>query len=391
MPYTTADTGAKVGFRPYYQTDPYGASHLSGFPAHSPGLGQQHPFKPQAWHLHGMGHYEMNRPFDPWELFEDTGAGLHGWGLGYLGSTPDPDTISALVAAGYDPGLVNTAVAMGATDEQLLALPYPDDPATESNAIMNLINQLGGASATPGASAASAGSYPSIVSSMISTNFGSMDLSQSSVWQSILGMMQSAFQQLTQLQQQFPGDSTVASAVAQYQSAASQFASAWQSVFGSTPSGLSGWGMGDVTTVIEGAGIIIGGVVMAATIGLPITLAVGGVLAALWTIKQFISTKQASLAVAQTQATTALTAAGSTSSTNAQLTAALAKAQASGDTTTANAIIATLAKTAAPVTPAPANAFETWLMNNAGTVAIGVGALLVLPTIASGLFGGKRR
>lgn len=75
MGYVEADTSPKVGFRPYHQTDAEAASSLSGlglyyrnrpfdpwelYPdaRHVDGLGdlgQNHPFKPEAWHLHGLG------------------------------------------------------------------------------------------------------------------------------------------------------------------------------------------------------------------------------------------------------------------------------------------------------------------------------------------------
>lgn len=75
MGYVEADTSPKVGFRPYHQTDAEAASSLSGlglyyrnrpfdpwelYPdaQHVDGLGdlgQNHPFKPEAWHLHGLG------------------------------------------------------------------------------------------------------------------------------------------------------------------------------------------------------------------------------------------------------------------------------------------------------------------------------------------------
>jgi hypothetical protein len=77
MAYMGADTGNKVGFRPYGSTNAQCAATLSG-------LGQNHPFKPEAWRLHsdGLGEYEFNRPLDPWELFPEH-SGLHG--LGDLG------------------------------------------------------------------------------------------------------------------------------------------------------------------------------------------------------------------------------------------------------------------------------------------------------------------
>jgi hypothetical protein len=81
MAYMNADTGNKVGFRPYGSTNPQCAAQLSG-------LGQNHPFKPEAWALHApdgsfLGVYEFNRPFDPWELYEADGLhGLAGLGAG---------------------------------------------------------------------------------------------------------------------------------------------------------------------------------------------------------------------------------------------------------------------------------------------------------------------
>jgi hypothetical protein len=87
MAYMQADTGNKVGFRPYGSTNPQCAAQLSGIPARS-GLGQNHPFKPEAWVLHpgpGLGDYEFLRPFDPWELYEP--HGLHG--LAGLGDGPE--------------------------------------------------------------------------------------------------------------------------------------------------------------------------------------------------------------------------------------------------------------------------------------------------------------
>jgi hypothetical protein len=59
--YMNADTSAKVGFRPYHLTDAFGAAHLSGYGS-------------------GLGEYHLNRPFDPWELYADVHetAGMHG-------------------------------------------------------------------------------------------------------------------------------------------------------------------------------------------------------------------------------------------------------------------------------------------------------------------------
>jgi hypothetical protein len=71
------------------------------------------------------------------------------WGMGWLGTAPDPDTVAELVSAGYDQDEINMAIQMGATNEQLLALPYPADPATEAMAVADLVNQLGAGAAQP--------------------------------------------------------------------------------------------------------------------------------------------------------------------------------------------------------------------------------------------------
>jgi hypothetical protein len=62
--------------------------------------------------------------------------------LAGLGTAPDSDTVSELLAAGYDQGSINLAIQLGATNEQLQALPYPTDAGTEANAISALIDQL---------------------------------------------------------------------------------------------------------------------------------------------------------------------------------------------------------------------------------------------------------
>lgn len=48
-----------------------------------------------------------------------------------LGSAVDPDTVSALTAAGYDPITIQALQAQGASDQELLALPF--GPGTTSD------------------------------------------------------------------------------------------------------------------------------------------------------------------------------------------------------------------------------------------------------------------
>ena len=80
------------------------------------------------------------------------------WGLG---TAPDPSTLAELQAAGYDMGVINTAVALGATDEQLLALPFPASPQEISDATQQLMNTVGGGLPFIGQPGSSAPSYPS--------------------------------------------------------------------------------------------------------------------------------------------------------------------------------------------------------------------------------------
>jgi hypothetical protein len=52
---------------------------------------------------------------------------MHGYtrvGMGALGDAVDPDTVSTLVSAGYDPGTISSLAQLGASDQQLQNLPY---------------------------------------------------------------------------------------------------------------------------------------------------------------------------------------------------------------------------------------------------------------------------
>ena len=78
---------------------------------------------------------------------------LSGWPM--LGSAVDPSTIADLVTnGGYDMGTINMLIGLGATNEQLLALPYPASANEMVAAVNTLSAQLGGPAAAPIASAA---------------------------------------------------------------------------------------------------------------------------------------------------------------------------------------------------------------------------------------------
>jgi len=78
---------------------------------------------------------------------------LSGWPmLGAMGTAVDPSTIADLVVnGGYDMGTINALIGLGATNEQLLALPYPASLGEKIAAINALMAQLGGPAAMPGA------------------------------------------------------------------------------------------------------------------------------------------------------------------------------------------------------------------------------------------------
>jgi Transglutaminase-like superfamily len=87
-------------------------------------------------HVSGMGSYARLRT------------------MGALGTVPQQATVNELVAANYNPTTINQLISMGATDEQLQALPYPAS-STEMQAGVNaLVAQLGGGGAAPAATVA---------------------------------------------------------------------------------------------------------------------------------------------------------------------------------------------------------------------------------------------
>jgi hypothetical protein len=343
MPYLkNVDTSAKVGFRPYYQTDAFGAAHLSGYgsglgsePAH---LGQNHPFKPQAWHLHGvdgsfLGTYHLNRPFDPWELYDDVHhtAGVHG--LSGLGTGADPTAAAAdeLLSAGHITQAEHDAILEGS---------------------MGFADVLG------------------------------YDPTDQSSWQSLTSLFQEVNQDLQALEAQFAaaapqhsGDAAFAqlgrdliAKRTQYTDLASQFVHYYTLVMGSTPSGLAGLGIAPLVYWVAGAAVFIVGAFIA-----------------LYALRDWSK----SIDVRAVQAQTQQTAATSTAATNQTLLQRLAAAQAAGDTLTAQAILKTLQTTAAQ-TAAPSTA-EQWLMANAKWLALGAAGLIAIGPISQGLFGGKRR
>jgi hypothetical protein len=90
--------------------------------------------------------------------------------MAFMGTPPQQDAVNDLTNNGYNPATVNQLIAMGATNEQLQALPFPTDPTSMQNAINALVAQLGGGTtAAPVAAPAPAPASGAITSSTIAT------------------------------------------------------------------------------------------------------------------------------------------------------------------------------------------------------------------------------
>ena len=124
-----------------------------------------------------------------------------------LGQTIDPDTESALLAAGYTAAQLNSLEALGATDEQLLNLPYPATQQEMDDAFQALMAQLSAASlATPVAMTTSpAGSAYSAAATagnaIANTAFGTYDLTLDASWTGISNIFTMVQQQLNSIVQ----------------------------------------------------------------------------------------------------------------------------------------------------------------------------------------------
>jgi hypothetical protein len=119
------------------------------------GLGQNHPFKPQAWYLHGVPledaiQHLMHRAHQAASRGDTITAQTFINTLKGLGSAPAQSTFDELVAAGYDPIAIEQVMAEGASNEQFLALPYPASPDEMGAALYALQAQLAGAPSAAG-------------------------------------------------------------------------------------------------------------------------------------------------------------------------------------------------------------------------------------------------
>jgi hypothetical protein len=117
-------------------------------------------------HVSGMGSYgTVNRH----RTMMGRAGGRHRT-MAFIGTPPDQSAVNDLTNNGYNPAAVNQLIQMGATNEQLQALPFPTDAASMQAAVNALAAQLGGTTASPAASpTAAAPASGAITSSTIAT------------------------------------------------------------------------------------------------------------------------------------------------------------------------------------------------------------------------------
>jgi hypothetical protein len=340
MAYTNADTTPKVGFRPYHQTDPFGAAHLSGVPEMS---------GDKTGEL--LGAYYMNRPFDPWELYSTTGSGLHG--VSELGE---------LVGLGQNHPFKPQAWHLHGLGDTYTAV------RDQINASQNVMSDPTGEYVTD----LNTGNMIDTQTGVITLSDGTT-LNPSTITVSAPPVSSAGVPAGTQLLY----NATWATQTLTTQTPAgieSKVAAALQSKWGITvdsSNATSNWLVNQpgfsmyVTTHVDYGklsdvkSIIDGEINAAGRSGVNSTINV---------------VQNAPQVAAQT---------------NAGLLSALAQAQASGDTVTAQAILKTLAATGTTATPAPSSTIA-WLENNAMWIGIGLAGLIMLGPLSQGLFGRRR-
>jgi hypothetical protein len=333
------------------------------------------------------------------------------------------DLSDQMISDGYDPVIIGNLVALGATDAQLQALYDNYGAGTpEFNAAAGALQ----ASLTPSGSifdsspaatsisnlllnpttAAPGQAIQNTVSSIISTSLGSFDLSLTSTWNSIVSMIHQTGTNLSALAA--TGDQQAITYKAQYNAAVAQFASAWQQAFNTTSPIATLSGIGDFSSTATTAIIVIAGTAMAATVGLPITAIVAGVLGTMYLINQYLQNSHAQIAVQQTVANTASAQAATqaTVATTTQTTIASLQQQYNSVIAQMNALPATsttqraqlqaqaqsilsaisslsgqLVTATTPPAASPASSTTLWLENNWGYFAAVLLAMVVLPPL----------
>lgn len=301
---------------------------------------------------------------------------LSGWPmLGAMGTPPDQTTIAELVVnGGYDMGTINMLITMGASNEQLQALPYPASANERAAGITNLMNQVGGAQAAPGAPATSAGSYPqAAIPTTIDTAFGRYDLMQQWSWDAISGQFIQTQQQLNALARSAPKDADVKQMVQDFNSLVGQYASYYQQAFGSAPSNIPLASFPTMSGLGIAPAVIIGG----------IAAAVLALLGTLYLLNQRILAKAALVQAQGASQTTANV--GTLSNTYAQQTQAAQAAYAAGNKALGDQLAAQAQQTAqaiqkvGAVVPAGSTDFSAWFQQNWGWLMLGLGAIIIVP------------
>jgi len=118
-------------------------------------------------HVSGMGTYgSVNRH----RTMMGRSGGRHRT-MAFIGTPPDQSAVNDLTNNGYNPATVNQLIQMGASNEQLQALPFPTDAASMQAAVNALAAQLGGTTASPASAAPTAAAPASgaVTSSTIAT------------------------------------------------------------------------------------------------------------------------------------------------------------------------------------------------------------------------------
>jgi len=297
--------------------------------------------------------------------------------LGNMGDASD--TASGMISEGYDPSVVATLLAAGASDAQMQGLwdntaPGSSDFALGANQLLTqLTGGAGGASSAPG--------FPqNLQNATVSTAFGVYDLTQEASWNTINNIFVQVANELNQVATKFPGDADTASKIQQFNSTVMQWAGYYQQMFGYAPSplplasttgtpGLSGLGVFPVVAVLA------------------IAAAIVAALAAAYAYHQWAQAKLAATTVMQTQANTQQTTAAAATAQANQLLAQAAAAQASGNGTLATQLRAqalqlqSQAATVSGTANATAMAIGSFLQTNWWIFAVGLGALIIVPNV----------
>lgn len=286
----------------------------------------------------------------------------------------DPDLVAQIIADGYDPGTINTLVAMGVTDDQLENMVLDGtDPAT-------LVNQLGGALPAAGGNAAQAGSYPqSAVPSTISTAWGVYDLTQDSAWMAMLSVLNGVKNDLQAVAVKFPNDADTAQHIQDFNSQVLEFAGYYQEAFGAAPSPIP---LASTTGLGRMSGLGVVPLVFVAGVA----VAIAAILAAAYAYHQWAQVKLAQIAAPAAAATA--TAQQTTTATQAALTTQYQGlvAAGQGNSPQAQQLLSTINALAAatPATPGssllPTN-WTLWFQQNMGLIFAGFAAVIILPPV----------